>query len=86
MHWNRLDFVLCFYKSQQFHMLRNVQLNLIHREHVRLGRIVRTILPSLNKKFWFSFTNLNPFFKEIITISSKKNLKLLRQSELTNLK
>ena len=86
MHWNRLDFVLCFYKSQQFHMLRNVQLNLIHREYVGLGRIVRTILLDLNKKFWFSFTNLNPFFKEIITISSKKNLKLLRQSELTNLK
>ena len=78
MHWNRLYFVLCFYKSQQFHMLRNVQLNLIHREHVRLGRIVRTILPGLNKKFWFSFTNLNPFFKEIITISYKKKSQITK--------
>ena len=53
MHWNRLDFVLCFYKSQQFHMLRNVQLNLIHREHVGSGRVVRTILPGLLKNFGF---------------------------------
>ena len=63
-------------------MLRNVQLNLIHREYVGLGRIVRTILLDLNKKFWFSFTNLNPFFKEIITISYKKNgFKLVNENQ-----
>ena len=53
MHWNRLDFALSFFKSQQFHMLRNVQLNLIHREHVGLGRVVGTILLGLIKIFGF---------------------------------
>ena len=53
MHWNRLDFVLCFLISKQFHMLRNVQLNLIHREHVGLGRVDRTILLGLIKNFGF---------------------------------